>query len=127
MSFDWEDDAEDKEVLPPISNTHLDGSPENQPLEALGLSGRILSVLHRINVWTVGQACQITENDFLKQPNAGKTSLEQLRTALLMTGLPCRIKMSDSLKLSAQSLLSEAERLEKYSAKLRRAARVMSK
>jgi len=60
------------------------------PVELLGLSTRSRKCMDRLNITTVGELIQRTEEELLSTPNFGRTSVAEIRTRLAEMGLALR-------------------------------------
>jgi DNA-directed RNA polymerase alpha subunit len=57
------------------------------PIKLLGFSTRVSRALHNDDILTVGQLAAITINEFLRTPNLGRTSFDEVRATLGDLGL----------------------------------------
>jgi DNA-directed RNA polymerase subunit alpha len=59
-------------------------------VELMGLSTRSRKCMERLNITTVGQLIQHTEDELLSTPNFGRTSVQEIRSKLAEMGLALR-------------------------------------
>ena len=59
-------------------------------VELMGLSTRSRKCMERLNITTVGQLIQHTEDELLSTPNFGRTSVQEIRNTLAEMGLALR-------------------------------------
>ena len=108
-----------------------------RPISELTLSGRTFSTLVRMGIKTIGDVVQKTEHEFLRAPNFGRKSMNDLRESLrecdlkfgmdvnhvdekitLFNSLSKSIanKCEDSLRVSMAKMLEAEGYVDKYDA-----------
>jgi DNA-directed RNA polymerase alpha subunit len=108
-----------------------------RPISELTLSGRTFSTLVRMGIKTIGDVVQKTEHEFLRTPNFGRKSMNDLRESLrecdlkfgmdvnhvdekitLFNSLSKSIanKCEDSLRVSMAKMLEAEGYVDKYDA-----------
>jgi len=107
-----------------------------RPISELSLSGRTFSTLVRMGIKTIGDVAQKTEAEFLRTPNFGRKSMNDLRESLrecdlefgmsienvdkttLFNSLSKSIanKCEDSLRVSMAKVLEAEGYVDKYDA-----------
>ena len=107
-----------------------------RPISELTLSGRTFSTLVRMGIKTIGDVVQKTEAEFLRTPNFGRKSMNELRESLrecdlefgmsvenvdkttLFNALSKSIanKCEDSLRVSMAKMLEAEGYVDKYDA-----------
>ena len=62
----------------------------NKPVSDLNLSVRARKCMNRLNITTLGELCQRTQDELLEAKNFGMTSLKEVTEKLVTYGLKLR-------------------------------------
>jgi DNA-directed RNA polymerase subunit alpha len=86
----WPSTAEDMEAFQPKELTAGEEDLLSRPIDELQLSARGRKCMEKLNVRTLGDLAQKTEEDLLGCKNFGQTSVEQVKEKLAKFGLKLR-------------------------------------